>query len=237
MNDSCQRFAAALRDNGEVLITDSLETGSSTSGLYAAELYDSSTGSFTVVGNMIDARSAHTPTLLQNGQVLIVGEFQALAPSFTGAELYSPSTNSFSATGSLIDARAYQTATQLSGGKILIAGQDPTGNSLDTAELYDPGAGTFSATGSMRLARQSQRATALNNREVPITGGEKVVHSTAAALDTAELYNPSTGKFTKAGTMADGGVFQTATLRRSGEVLIAGGRGSDRQSSRLGRTL
>jgi hypothetical protein len=224
MTDPRQQFAATLLNNGEVLISGGLANEDSTSGLYTAELYEPSSNTFVAVGNMVDARSAQTSTLLKNGQVLIAGGISAAGTSFTGAELYDPSTNSFSSTGSLNDARAFHTATHLSSGKVLIAGgEDPSGKSVDTAELYDPSTGTFSAVGNMKAARQSHQATLLSDGEVLITGGETIVRDTTTVLDTAELYDPTTGKFTSAGTMTDGRVFHTTTLLGNGEVLLAGG--------------
>lgn len=224
MSDPRQQFAATRLGNGEVLITGGLTTQNATSGLYTAELYDPSSAKFVAAGNMADARSAHTSTLLKSGQVLIVGGIGGARSSFTGAELYDPSTNTFRATGNLKDGRAFHAATLLSNGTVLIAGgQDPNGDSLDTAELYDPTTGTFSAVGDMTVARQSHRATLLADGKVLITGGETIVRDTTSVLDTAELYDPATGKFSSAGTMTDGRVFHTATLLSSGEVLIAGG--------------
>jgi hypothetical protein len=49
------------------------------------------------------------------------------------------------------------------------------------------------------------------------------VRDATTVLDAAELYDPSIGKFTKAGTMTDGRVFHTATLLGSGNVLTADG--------------
>lgn len=224
MTGSRYQFAATRLDSGEVLITGGLTNSNATSGLYTAELYNPSSGKFTAAGDMMDVRSGHTSTLLKNGEVLVVGGIAAAGYSFAGAELYNPSTNTFSATGNLSDGRAFQTATRLCNGEVLVAGgQDPDGNSLDTAEVYNPRTGTFQEVGNMKVARQSQQATLLKSCKVLITGGEQVLRNTTSVLDTAELYDPATAKFTKVGTMTDGRVFHTATMLDNGDVLIAGG--------------
>jgi hypothetical protein len=42
-------------------------------------------------------------------------------------------------------------------------------------------------------------------------------------LTSAEIFDPTTGKFTATGPMADGRVYHTATVVSDGRVLIAGG--------------
>ena len=59
-----------------------------------------------------------------------------------------------------------------------------------------------------------QTATLLQNGQVLIAGGETA---------SAELFNPSTGKFTATGSMTISRTGHTATLLPDGRVLIAGG--------------
>jgi hypothetical protein len=63
-------------------------------------------------------------------------------------------------------------------------------------------------------------ATLLADGRVLIAGG-------APGLDSAELFDPKTGKFTNtAGPMTSGRYRQTATRLQNGSVLIAGGSGT-----------
>jgi hypothetical protein len=60
----------------------------------SAELYDSSTGTFTATGNMTARRRWHTATVLNDGRVLITGGIAEVgtSPSFiqSNAEIYTP---------------------------------------------------------------------------------------------------------------------------------------------------
>jgi hypothetical protein len=183
-------------------------------GPQIAELYDPK-GSFTATGTLLTARSGHTATWLKTGKVLIAGGAPATAP----AELYDPKSGAFMTTGMMKAARISATATLLLNGDVLIAGGE-----TQTAELYNPISGTFTATGSMSEVRTGHTATLLADGTVLIAGPDV----------TAELYHPAARMFTPVGFLpvltngfiggVPGVTGSTATLRKDGTVLVAGGR-------------
>ena len=98
-------------------------------------------------------------------------------------------------------------------------------NSASQAAKCVPGAGVecFDPTGSMTVARFEPTATVLGNGKVLITGG---FDHRYASIRSAELYDPTTGRFTATGSMTMVRAGHTATLLSNGMVLIAGGRGA-----------
>ena len=71
---------ATLLPNGTVLIAGGPDS--------TAELYDSSTGSFSPTGAMETGRYGHSATLLQSGEVLVSGAKQSSTSFLATAELY-----------------------------------------------------------------------------------------------------------------------------------------------------
>jgi len=162
---------ATLLPDGRVLIAGGQLTTSPGFSvcLKSAELYDPSTGTFSVTGTMSVERCAPEVSVLDDGEVLILGGFQR------SAELFHPTSWTFSPTGSMTTTHANAAATLLLNGQVLVAGGRSFGSTgevtLGSAELYDPVRGTFTATASMITARQEHTATLLLNGQVLVTGG------------------------------------------------------------------
>ncbi len=121
--------------------------------------------------------------------------------------------------------RREHTATLLPNGTVLITGGLSFANTiLNTAEIYDPSTGIFTPTGNMNTARTRHTAMLLSDGTVLIAGGHgNIPNADTPQLNTAEIYDPSTGIFTPTGNMNAAREQHTATLLHDGTVLIAGG--------------
>jgi hypothetical protein len=107
---------------------------------------------------------------------------------------------------------------RLGNGKVLVLGGTTT-----VAELFDPITNTFSVTGNMVVQRTAPAVVLLNDGKVLVTGGQSNV-ANYPSIQSAELYDPTTGVFTATGSMNSARFGAMAVLLGNGKVLIAGGK-------------
>ena len=136
-------------------------------------------------------------------------------------ELFDPATARWSVTGSMSSDRANHFGVRLPDGRVLVAGGVGNGTT-NSAEIYDPSSGTWSAAASMASVRSNSTITLLHNGKVLVTGGGTATNA-FGGQNTAELFDPASGKWATAGTMTTTRNLHTATLLPDGRVLVVGG--------------
>jgi galactose oxidase-like protein/Kelch motif protein len=214
--------SAVLLRSGKVLIVGGWIGYGTTD---SAELYDPATGKFTTISKMTTRRARPSATLLENGNVLVAGgdDHDGRDGAIASAEIFNADTLRFQPTGSLHRPRQGQTATLLNDGRVLMAG-GTGGGLIARAELYDPKTGTFSETGSLITPRHKHTAGLLPDGRVLIAGGSDE-RDWNGNLNSAEIYDPPSGKFSAAAFLNDSRfkLPDEAVQLSSGKLLVAGG--------------
>ena len=157
-------------------------------------------------------------TLLPDGRALVIagGRAELIDPvAGTRTVLPAPGT-----------ARIAHSATLLPDGRVLLAGGMDQDAPLRSAELLAADGSGFTPTGDLVEPRSLQTATLLPDGTVLLVAGGTISQDQdVPPLASAEIYDPATGVFRSAGSLAQGRILHTATLAPDGGVVIIGGSG------------
>ena len=205
--------------SGKVLIAGGKGTSSENA---TAELYDPDEDTFTsTAGPMSQARTAHTAMLLPSGKVLVAGGMSGTAAIST-SELFNPGTGLFESTGTHDIGRAVSTPPH---GCWTAESCWP----VDTTALTISRRPRFTTPRKEPARRRREAwphsegrhtATLLSDGTVLLAGGSDA----NGAVQTAELYDPSTDTFTLlSDQMTSPRTGHTATLVSKDEVVLIGG--------------
>ena len=142
------------------------------------------------------------------------GPVESAVPSPSLASL-PPGAGKFVPTGSPIGNAG--SGVRLADGRVLFI--DNPG-----AQIYDPATGKFTQAGDAAANHPDGTVTLLADGRVLLAGGyDTTAPNPDVESKKAELFDPSTGKFTSTGSMTMGRSGHTATLLADGRVLMAGG--------------
>lgn len=234
MSDGHDNFAGVVLADGRVLVAGgvSFEGGPGQPVTKAVELYDPARNAWSRTDHMANARFGHGLTLLSDGRVLVTGGTNSspdCAPLRT-AETYDPVLGRWRNVSVMDMPRGFHGAVRLLDGSVLaVGGLGPPAcetTAVTAAEIYRAGPDRWESTGGLAATRGAiQVSTALlDDGRVLVAGGRDPSLGTRFA--SAEVYDPATGVWSPAGSMAQARSGGTATVLADGRVLLVGGNGT-----------
>ena len=126
--------------------------------LASCELYNPSSGLWTVTGSMNVTRKRFKAVLLSDGKVLIMGGYSTASTALSSCEVYDPATGLWTVIASLNVARFTHSAVKLSDGKILVAGGINSNYALlASCEIFN--GSTWATTANLNVARTTTTQT------------------------------------------------------------------------------
>jgi hypothetical protein len=188
------------------------------------------------------ARSAHTATLLPNGQVLVIGGEDAQRNMLDSIELYDPVAAQWTEIGHLPAGRSNHTAVLLPSGQVLVAGGGQAGSNglpsgvgvTSSVVIVNPSAGDASAlvtvTDSLQIGRSHHVAALLPNGNVLVAGGSPSAGDAGATplpLSEAEIYDVGSSTWSVSSSTLTVARAMASAAVVAGKVVIAGGYTSD----------
>jgi Galactose oxidase, central domain len=182
--------------------------------------------------NMNQARRAPTVVVLKDGRVMVSGGLDRNGQPLRSIELWTPGGVGFTSADPMGQPRAFHTATVLDSGEVLLVGgltsMSASLSASGTVELFDPKTKKVTSLSTFTDAqRWAHTATRLDNGDVLVAGGYRPttddwVPNTGAVL--IEVAKNHVLNHSKAQPMNEARAGHTATLLRTGAVLITGGR-------------
>lgn len=186
------------------------------------DIIDASSMTLIGGGRLLARHIQPSVAALNDGRVLIAGSWIDGRPA-TALEIFDPATGRSVAGPALGRPRVNAAVVALTDGCVLIAGGYDGQDALADATLFDPESGTLTPTGSLATARAGASATLLSDGRVLVVGGGRAERRPRIALASAEIFDPATGRFAPAGSLADGRYKHGAVRLDNGDVLVVGG--------------
>lgn len=238
MNVAREFFAFATLLDGRIIAAGGAPDGSG-GGPYltSAEIFDPTTGVWTLVASMAQERSVPIFTLLPNGHFLVAGGADNTNTALASAEIYNPTSNTWAPTGSMTIPRVIVsnggspsnlipiTVGPNAGNVLASFGSDAAGANYNQSEIYAVGAGTWGQVVTTG-ARFSANTIALATGEI-LAVAARSTNGTANPAELVARWQPGSNTWSPAATMLTP-VTGSELVRLDagflvGNVVVAGG--------------
>jgi hypothetical protein len=176
-----------LLKDGRTFVVGGWSDTAGTAPLLTTELYDPTTGTWSLANNNISSSAAGASLIrLPDGRLLLCGGQVGSNDSTTRAEIFEPSTLTWSPVTSMNQKRRNFSVIGLSDGKVLVLGGRGGMEYLNSAEIYDPVLDTWTFSASMGVARTNPMVSYLpGGQQILAVGG----FGDDGHLSYAEIYN------------------------------------------------
>ncbi len=181
-------------------------------------------GSWQPAGSLTVGRYAPGAAALPDGRVLVAGGFSfESGRTHASSELFTPATGTWEAGPSLRWDRNFPSVFPLPDGDTLfVGGFRAHAGTTATVERLQAGRLRFRLDEPAVEERELCSVTSLRDGRVLLAGGYSTVQR--KTLDTAELYDPQSGRFTAVGGLRHARFGHAGILLPDGRVLIVGGK-------------
>jgi outer membrane protein assembly factor BamB len=219
MGDARRDHSGILLQDGTVLVAG----GQTTAGAYirSCEIYNPSTGIWTLTDSLAVCRGGHVAVRLHNGKVMVSAGLGA-AGFLKSCEIYDPVTGTWSLTDTLNGIRQSHAVTVLQDGRLLSTGGCYYGTGMQylaSCDIYDTVTSDWIACNPMSIGKYWHTATLMTDGRVLVAGGRD---STGFTSD-CEVFDPSTGLWAPIASMIVQKGRHTSTLIESNSILVTGG--------------
>ena len=213
--------ASARLPDGRYLVAGGCAPGHCPSVVTAAEIYNPATGQAVPTGSTITPHGYATLTVLTSGKALLAGgcSGRLCGSANPTAEVWDPATGTMLSDPATGISPEHAAAVLLGSGSVLVAGGE---NYSAVAQTWNPTTSAWRATSPTRSPRESFTLTTLPSGQVLAAGGCAYYYC-QTVLGSAELYQPTTGRWTATGSMTQPRYGHTAKLLATGQVKVSGG--------------
>jgi hypothetical protein len=208
--------AVTLLDGKVLVVGGAGWTSTSGTPSSSADLFDPGSGTFAPTAHPLTAaRAGARAVLASDGRVVIASGADATA------DVYDPVTDAFTQVP-LLAVHTYGFIVRLRDGRVLLGAGD---GGVTSCEIFDPAQSKFIPAAPLNQGRSMLTAHTLpDGRVIVIGGSSQSAGAVQVPLDSIELYDPGTDKWTVAQyKLSTGRTWHASALVRDGTVLVMGG--------------